>query len=201
MMRKYLRSLPIMLTLVLLGTHLDAQTPAPTPKAQAAPFKVCSGVYALCTTAKCTPPKAEDKQRKGKDKGPTSCECDVKAGPSVGGTSQKCDAVPQGPATPGMTIPSRYYPIKSYVPCNNAREWAWCLDKQCKINPDNKTAICACTLTTSKDTYIYITDKPGDSGCTTETISSATLKDSNAITQFLLETQLPAFPIVALPKK
>jgi hypothetical protein len=105
-------------------------------------FKVCQSTYALCTTARCTPVAGA--------KDTVACGCEVKTGYSAG--LKPCKE-------PGKEIVSRYFPLKSYAICTNARAWAWCLDKPCIVNKDDPTkASCACTSVKDQGPYIIITD-------------------------------------------
>ena len=169
-------------------TEADIESaPVPSTVAQAPSFTVCSGTYALCTTATCKPVAGRKRL--------LSCSCTVQQGSSAGAKS--CREVPQGPPTAGQTIPSRYYPIKSTAVCSNSRRWAFCLDKTCTVDPSLLTATCTCTRkSTPKQHYVVVTDSFSASTCTTDIWSSATVRDVLQITGFLQNSQqLKPFPI------
>jgi hypothetical protein len=151
-------------------------------------FVACNGTYALCTTAKCT--NEIDK------KGIVLCGCDVKTGYSAG--AKQCQPIEN--TKNGQLIYSRYYPVRSYAICSNIRPWAWCLDKPCFIDKKNPSkAICICVLTKNQGDYVIVTDQYTNSTCTTGIISSATVKQSKDITDFLKnQNELHPFPIKVL---
>ena len=169
-------------------TKADIESaPVPSTVAQAPSFTVCSGTYALCTMATCTPVAGRKRL--------LSCSCTVQQGYSAGAKS--CREVPQGPPTAGETIPSRYYPIKSTAVCSNSRRWAFCLDKKCTVDPSLSTATCTCTRkSTPTQHYVVVADSVSASTCTTDIWSSATVQDVLQITGFLQNSQqLKPFPI------
>jgi hypothetical protein len=140
-------------------------------------FVVCESTYALCTTAKCEPADGSTDT--------VSCACDVKTGYSAG--EKPCTG--ETKTDKGAEISSRYYPIKSYVACDNDRPWAWCLDKPCVVDKDDPTkASCACTVTKNEGPYLVVTDTYTDTACTTDLWSSATVQGVNEITDFLKTT-------------
>jgi hypothetical protein len=151
-------------------------------------FYSCKGEYALCTTAACTP--VEGKRNL------LNCSCDVKKGYSVG--QKNCKPVEK--TAEGTLLYSRYFPIKSYVICNNNRPWAWCLDKSCKVDKNNPTkASCACTIARNKSPYIIVTNKATATTCTTGIISSASLEDVNDVNNFIKTQKEPKlYPINVL---
>jgi hypothetical protein len=134
---------------------------------------VCESQYALCTTAKCTPIPGNNQD--------VLCNCQVKTGYSAGFKS--CES-PKKITDDYQVIKSRYYPIKSYVSCANARAWANCLDSPCIIDKDDPTrASCTCTLVKNKGDYIIVNDSCDKSGCESGIYSSALV--SNGMDQFL----------------
>ena len=163
-----------------------------TPVASASPptFTVCSGTYALCTTAKCTFISGVDPSTPK-----LSCECDVKQGYSAGAKS--CTEVPQPPAKAGDSIPSRYYPITSMAVCSNARPWASCLDAPCTVEPGLSKARCICDqVSTPTQSYVVVTNSYNGSTCRSDIWSSATVQAVIQITGFLQDSQqLKASPI------
>jgi hypothetical protein len=147
-------------------------------------FTVCKGTFALCTTAKCTPVPGKE--------GTVSCGCEVKTGYSAGHEScEKAKEVGAG------QLMSRYYPVKYHVNCSNSRPWATCLDKPCTVDKDNPSkATCACSLVQNQGDYVVVTSKYETSTCTTGIVSSATVQQSEQITDFLkTQPDLPPFPI------
>jgi hypothetical protein len=153
-------------------------------------FKVCESTYALCTTAACTPVEG--------DEDTVSCACEVKTGYSAG--EEPCSE--KAETSKGTQISSRYYPIKSYVACDNDRPWAWCLDKPCIVDKSDPTkAACACTVTKDEGPYLVVTDTYTDTTCTTNLWSSATVKGTNQLTDFLKTTsELKPFDVKVLNK-
>lgn len=151
-------------------------------------FKLCESTYALCTTAACTPVAGE--------KDTVSCPCEVKTGYSAG--QEDCQQVTE--TDQGKQIRSRYFPVTSYAVCTNDRDWAWCLDKPCIIDPDDPTkASCTCSTVNKQGPYVIVTDTMTDTTCTTGVISSATVKGIEQITDFLKTTsELKPFPIKVL---
>jgi hypothetical protein len=151
-------------------------------------YTLCEGVYALCTTAKCTPvPGKEDT---------VSCGCEVKAGYSAG--RDNCKRTEDTRA--GAEIQSRYYPVKSLSICNNDRQWADCLGKRCTIDAkDPGKATCFCTLEKNKGPYVIVGDRYTPQTCTTGIISSATAEGNQSINAFLKKTgKLEPFPVHVL---
>lgn len=142
--------------------------------ASAPPFTVCSGTFALCTSAKCT---ATDRS--------ASCLCEIRQGYSVG--TKPCSDVPQPPPQPGQSIPSRYSPITSMAVCSRKVPWAMCLDSRCTINKDDPSkATCICKLVDSpRQVFVVVTDSFSASTCTSSLVSSATFHDVIQITGFL----------------
>ncbi|RAP59547.1 hypothetical protein [Oleiagrimonas sp. MCCC 1A03011] len=136
-----------------------------------APFTVCNARYALCTKATCTP--AGNNQY--------DCTCKVKKGWSAG--TQTCAQIQQLEAQ--GRIPSRYYPIKSFVTCPGPTTWAFCLDKVCTPSMDGKTAHCVCIGRTSKR-YVVPTSKNTPATCSgNPVVSSASIVQLFTITQYL----------------
>jgi hypothetical protein len=141
--------------------------------AQGAQFKVCKSTYALCTTAKCStiPGKADA----------VACGCNVRTGYSLG--AQDCEQVDK--PTAGTAVRSRYFPITSFVNCENDRPWAFCLDSPCVIDAKGGTATCTCSIRKGKDPYVIVTDRFTKDTCTSGIISSATIGDVLQATEFL----------------
>ena len=152
-----------------------------------APFTVCAGTYALCTTALCT---------RTSEKSELACDCKVMRGYSAGAKS--CKEVPTDQPRPGMELPSRYHPITSMAVCANSRPWAWCLDMPCRVDNDPAKATCRCKeVSTPKQPYVVVTDSYRASTCTTDVWSSATVENVLQITGFLQDSRsLPAKPII-----
>jgi hypothetical protein len=110
----------------------------------------------------------------------------VQTGQSVGFAKQACSDVPviKDPK-PGMSVPSRCYPITGYQVCRQpkapakATPWGFCLDSPCKVDADGNKWL--------------------PKGCD-PTISSATVKDSQQITDFLKQpnSTLQPLPIVVV---
>jgi hypothetical protein len=158
--------------------------------AQAQDLKVCETTFALCTVALCDPIPGNDKQ--------VICHCTVNRGYSAG--SQDCSGVVETPK--GQQIRSRYFPIKSYVVCNNARPWAACGDKLCVIDKNNpEAADCTCDLEKDLGPYVVTTSEYTPAICSTGIVSSATVRQTEQITEVLKESKLlPSFPLQVLNK-
>lgn len=158
----------ILLVLLLLALPLP-----PEASAQSGGFKVCTSTYALCTTARCSPvPGNADA---------VACHCDVRTGYSLG--AQGCEDPPARVA--GAPVRSRYFPVASFVSCVNDRPWAFCLDSPCVIDAKGTTATCTCSLKRGKDPYVIVTDRYTKATCNSGVISSATVGDVLAATEFL----------------
>lgn len=151
-------------------------------------FKVCQSTYALCTTARCAPVS--------RAKGVLSCVCDVKTGYSLG--LEACKDPTE--TNVGAHIKSRYFPVKSYAVCANARPWAFCLDKPCAIDARDPTkASCECVSVKRQGPYVIVTDVYTPETCTTGIISSATVKQITQATDFLMNSaELKPFDIKVL---
>jgi hypothetical protein len=158
--------------------------------AQAQDLKVCEGTFALCTVAWCNPIPGNDKQ--------VICQCTVNRGYSAG--LQDCAGVVE--TGKGQPIRSRYFPIKSYVVCNNARPWAACGDKPCAIDENNpQAADCACDLVKDLGPYVVATSEYTPATCFSGIISSATVQQTEQITEVLKKSKvLPSFPLQVLNK-
>ena len=158
---------------------------------QAQTFKVCRSEFALCTIAPCDPIPGNDKQ--------VACHCTVNQGYSAG--REPCQGVKETPD--GQQIRSRYHPVKSYAVCSNDRPWAWCLDKPCIVDKNNpQAALCTCDAVKNLGDYIIVTSKYTSATCATGVISSATVQQSEQITDYLKNKTkaLPPFPIQVLNK-
>ncbi len=158
-----------------------------TPASSAnAPFTVCNGAFALCTTAKC--------ERRGDGPGLTvSCLCDVMQDYSVG--KKSCAEVPPTPPAPGQPIASRYYPIKSMAVCTNRGLWAMCLDSPCTVDVnDPLKARCDCQLDVSLQNHVVVAATPDDAMCESALWSSASLEDVIQVTGFLYSQSSPLKP-------
>jgi hypothetical protein len=153
-------------------------------------FIVCESTYALCTTAQCTPVAGEAEA--------VSCDCEVKTGYSAG--QKPC--ANEAETSKGKQINSRYFPIKSYVACDNGRPWAWCLDKPCIVDSDDPSkASCACSVVKDEGTYLAVTESYSETACTTGLLSSATVKGLDQVTDFLKGSdKLKPFEIKVLSK-
>jgi hypothetical protein len=167
--------------------HLGANVAA-AATASPALFTLCKSTYALCTTARCMPIAGHA--------GSVSCGCSVHTGFSAATTA--CRAVQQTYA--GRSIVSRYYPVKAYAICANARPWANCLDSPCLIDKkDPSKATCTCTIAKNQTPYVIVTNRYSKSTCTTGIISSATVAGSERISNFIQEQRLiPPFTIKVL---
>jgi len=175
--------------LVLPTEKGQADIESPAVASQLAPtYTICSGTYALCTRAKCQPISSGDATK-------LSCRCTVRRGYSAG--TKSCQDVPQRRPKAGEAIPSRYYPIKSTAVCSNSREWAFCLDSQCTVDPNLSKATCTCTrMSTPNQPYVVVKGSYRPSTCTTDIWSSATVEDLLQITGFLQQSKrLKPFPI------
>ncbi|MEO7324421.1 MAG: hypothetical protein ABIW82_06305 [Dokdonella sp.] len=169
-----------LLLMMLASATALAQTPA---------FKVCKSTYALCTTAMCSAINGNSTE--------VSCACDVKTGFSLG--TQECTSATG--AAQGDSLASRYFPIKSFVACSNARPWANCLDAPCTLAPGAApgSANCTCKLQLSAVPYVITTDKYTAETCTSGIISSATVDSVLDVTQFLeTSKELPPFDFKVL---
>ncbi len=177
-MRTWLLLVTASLSLVAVGCGKSSSSDAG--------FTACSGTYALCTTALCTPTGSKSE---------LACGCKVMEGYSAG--TKSCKDVPKVRPTPGLKVPSRYHPIRAMAVCANSRPWAWCLDMPCTVDADRSKATCLCKqVSTPKQAYIIVTDSFRESTCTTDVWSSATIEDVLQITGFLQDSrELPADPI------
>ena len=175
------------------GSWASSSTASPpigaTSAAATAPFTVCKGTYALCTTAICAPLEA----------GSASCLCDVKQEAySVGKNS--CAEVPQSPPTPGLTIASRYSPISSTAVCATEANYAMCLDSPCTVDSDISRAKCKCSVIKTPN-YVVGRGTHTDAMCKTALWSSASVNDVIQITAFLYAQNpqlLPPHPITVV---
>lgn len=151
-------------------------------------FTLCKSTYALCTTASCKPIPGQ--------KGNLLCGCSVHTGYSAG--THSCASVRHTAA--GDLIYSRYYPVKAYAMCSNARPWAWCLDVPCLIDKrDPSHASCTCTVVENQNPYVIVTDKYTKSTCTAGIISSATVQGITEINNFIQSKHLlPTFTVKVL---
>jgi len=152
-------------------------------------FTLCKSTFALCTIAPCTAVPGSSKE--------VACRCTVNTGYSAG--QQPCQPV-QATAE-GQQIRSRYYPVKSYIICDNERPWAWCLDKPCIINKNNPgAASCTCDAVKNLGSYVIVTGRYTQAACATGIISSATVQQITEITDFLKQkgSLLPPFAIQVL---
>jgi hypothetical protein len=156
--------------------------------AQAQDLKVCESTFALCTVARCDPIAGDDKQ--------VNCHCTVNKGYSAG--LQDCSGVVETPK--GRQIRSRYFPIKSYVACDNSRPWAACGDNPCVIDGNNPGAAdCACELVKDLGPYVVATSEYTPATCTNGILSSATVQQTEQVTELLKKsTVLPSFPLQVL---
>ncbi|HTU56040.1 MAG TPA: hypothetical protein VMF62_18900 [Acetobacteraceae bacterium] len=179
-MRKYLGA--VLLTTMALGLTVGFGA---TGQAQA--FTLCKSTFALCTIAPCTPIAGTE----------VACRCTVHTGYSA---SQKpCQSA--SATAKGQPIRSRYYPVKSYVICDNDRPWAWCLDKPCTVSKnDPNAATCTCDSVKNQGPYVIVTSHYTEASCTTGIISSATVTGITQITDFLKKNAalLVPFPIQVL---
>lgn len=166
----------MLVLLLLLATQSNAANQQLT---------ACKSTYALCTTAKCLPIPGK--------KGWVNCPCDVKNGYSAG--TKICQQEKISPK--GTVIYSRYFPLKSYAICNNNRPWAACLDSTCVIDKNNpKKANCLCSLVSNQGSYVIAADSYKNNLCEKDIYSSATVVQSNQITNFLkTQPKLQPFPI------
>jgi hypothetical protein len=152
-------------------------------------FVLSKGTFALCTVAPCNAVPGSSKE--------AVCSCTVNSGYSVG---QKAGQPAKATAA-GEQIRSRYYPVQSYVICNNDRPWAWCLDKPCIISKNNpNAAACTCNVVKNLGAYVIVTNEYTPAACTKGIISSATVQQITQATDFLKKegTLLPPYPIQVL---
>lgn len=151
-------------------------------------FTLCEGLYALCTSAKCSSVEGEPDT--------VACACEVRDGYSAG----KDNCKPTEVTSYGTEVQSRYFPVKSLSICTNDRQWADCLGKRCTIDEnDPGKATCFCTIEKAKGPYVIVGDTYTSKTCTTGIISSATVEGSQDITKFLKSTgKLEPYPINVL---
>jgi hypothetical protein len=156
--------------------------------AQAQGFQVCKSTFALCTIAPCDPIPGNSKE--------VACHCTVNYDYSA--SQEPCQGIKDTPE--GQQIRSRYYPVKSYAICSNARPWAWCLDKPCTIDKNNPgAATCTCDKVENLGDYVIVTDRKTPATCTTGIISSATVQGITEITDFLDKAEVwPPYSIKVL---
>jgi hypothetical protein len=156
--------------------------------AQAQDVKVCESTFALCTVARCEPIPGNDKQ--------VNCHCTVNKGYSAG--LRDCAAAVE--TSNGWQILSRYFPIKSYAVCSNSRPWAACGDKPCLIDKNNPVAAdCTCDLVKDLGPYVVVTGEYTPATCSSGLISSATVRQTEQITEVLKKSKvLPSFPLQVL---
>jgi hypothetical protein len=178
-MRKSNVLLPALSSLVLLVS---------ADYALAEDYTLCEGLYALCTSAKCSPVEGEE--------GTVACSCEVRDGYSAG--RDNCKRTDDTRA--GAVIQSRYYPVRSLSICDNDRQWADCLGKRCTIDKnDPGKATCFCTTEKNKGPYVIVGDAYTPRTCTTGIISSATVTGNKGITEFLKSTgKLEPFAVKVL---
>lgn len=176
------------LAAVTFGTTLAVNTGSSTTSTGDTNFTLCKSTYALCTTAACTPIAGQS--------GKLNCPCSVHTGYSAG--TKACQPVAHTNA--GDVIYSRYYPVKAYAICSNARPWAWCLDVPCAIDKhDPSKANCACTTVNNQNPYVIVTNSYTKSTCSTGIISSATVSGITQISNFIKSKNLiPPFTIKTL---
>jgi len=161
--------------LVAAAESMPAVKTAAAAQTSPAPYKICKSTYALCTTARCTLIAGEA--------GAVSCGCTVRTGYSAATTA--CKAARQTPA--GESIVSRYYPVTSRAICRNNRPWANCLDAPCLIDKnDPSKANCTCKIAKDEGPYVIVSKSYSATTCTTGIVSSATVQQSDEITEFLI---------------
>ena len=162
--------------LVFLGLLLLL---ASTLSMRAEHFRLCEGIYALCTAAKCAPVPGKDDA--------VACTCAVRLGYSAGRSECRYIAWPNG----GEQIQSRYYPVKKVSVCSNDRTWANCLDKTCVVDKANPfKAKCTCTKEKNAGPYVVAGNTHTPETCTSGTASAATVADNEALTDYLKATGL-----------
>jgi hypothetical protein len=156
--------------------------------ARAQGLEVCDGPFALCTVARCDPIPGNDRQ--------VNCHCTVNQGYSAG--LRECSGVVE--TAKGRQILSRYFPIKSYVACANGRPWAACGDKPCMIDRNNpQAADCTCDLRKDRGPYVVATGEYTPATCTSGLVSSATVQETEQVTEALRNSKvLPSFPLQVL---
>lgn len=183
------------LAYLVLACALGAEAQAADrPASQGCPdFQWCQSTFALCTLAQC---KATS------DPSSWTCDCTVNFGYSAGQQGCKDPWTESGK----QHVKSRYFPITSMLVCHNSAPWAWCLDKDCDIDPTSPAvARCHCSVRDPKyqqDPFIIVTSSPNPSACTPPPgllISSATVGNVSCITDFVKKqkVQFP-FPITVL---
>ena len=180
-MRKLAGLILIAATLALAASaHAGTPAPASTPG-----FTLCKSTYALCTTARCKPIPGQP--------GNLLCGCSVETGYSAG--THTCKPVRHTNA--GDLIYSRYYPVKAYAVCSNARPWAWCLDVPCLVDKKNPArASCTCTVAKNQTPYVIVGSGYDSSTCTTGIVSSATVQGITQIDAFIRSQHLlPNFTV------
>jgi hypothetical protein len=132
----------LLLLLLLLGTLVAMchghWRPADEPRGGCGPAYLCTGLYALCTSAPCGP----------LENGTYTCGCDVIYGERMSGVT--CDQVqpvrnPDGTTTVYSQFSLVQAPTHDVMTCPAGTPWTWCLDVKCTIEPGNSTkAKCAC---------------------------------------------------------
>jgi hypothetical protein len=154
-------------------------------------FTVCKATFALCTVAACDPIPGKPDQ--------VTCHCTVNDGYSVGSAQVSCeDLKKQRPPN----LSSRYYPIESAIQCSADHPWGFCLDSPCAVDGnDPRAAACTCNLVNAAPTptppvapWVFVTGAYSPAACTTGIVSSATVADVEAVTNFLKTSKsLPPF--------
>ena len=189
-MFRLLSAILILFPVVALSDDTDPPTPEPV---------ICSGTYALCTSAPCIPDPLND--------GNTICDCEVTTGQNFAFDS--CEARLPITADDGSTRVISTYglvqaPMKPVMTCPVGTNWSDCLGVPCTVDPRNpERAICSCNLVTPDDIaedYVTYGGACNQLSCDTAFWSAATVDSFAEGTQDLfLAMKLKTSPVTFCP--
>lgn len=190
---KLLLPLLLMLLGAVLAMRAERGRPAEVPPDQCPPAYLCTGLYALCTSAPRGPLK----------NGVYMCDCDVMYGDRMSGvTCKQVEPVrnPDGTTTVYSQFSLAQASTRDVMTCPADTPWTWCLDVKCTIEPGNSTkATCACIPPQEKNIqWITLGGNCNTKTCATTNWSGASKADFQCGVDFLKAhgdgTQVTACP-------
>ena len=164
------RILAAVVVLILAGGLCEAAGAAePSSRSDRSVLQMCTGTYAICDAALCTPLAAQGRTPGTKSVQPTHamCSCAVAQGDNLG--PGPCEnRVPSGPNNEYIMSTYSYALAKPYLTCPAGNNRTVCFGYPCIIDStDPKRAHCTCPITYNSPEF-----KTQGGGCNVASCSS-----------------------------
>ena len=142
---------------------------------------LCTGEFALCTSAACVPMPADPSK--------AICFCDVKEGKSM--STVACNTIAPKTDENGIRTIYSMFALDQFadgkrgMKCPSGTPWTWCLNKPCTVSQIDRTkALCTCDIV-RKGEWMTLGGDCDTSTCKMGYWSAAPLKDFESGNDFM----------------